>query len=216
MYHLYSPSVRYFGFNATNSQVDGECFIVSISIEAIQFAKPLGRKEDKMRNKMIIIGILMIVIIFGCSTTQKSLTSDESTLNESVAAGQPDPVISANRPPKEGKKMVFSYMVRENLDVQVTFENETAYDAVQLGLSLLNKCQVEAYVPGVEEQTFFPEFFAMVNVDTSDGLLYISEKEAVNFASAMFIEYQNKVLPPERIKNMREPHVVDKYIVPQS
>jgi hypothetical protein len=100
--------------------------------------------------------------------------------------------------------------------VQVTFENETACDAVQLGLSLLNKCQDNRYVPGVEEASFFPESFAMVNIDTSDGLLFISEKEAVRFASFMFTEYQRKVLPPEQVKNMSKRPVIDQYIVPGS
>ena len=117
---------------------------------------------------------------------------------------------------KEDSKLVFTYKVRENLDVQVTFENETAYDAVQLGLSLLNKCQDKRYIPGVEEAAFFPEFFAMVNIDIQDGLLFISEKEAVNFASFMFTEYQRKVLPPDRVKSLSKRPVVDQYIVPGS
>ena len=65
----------------------------------------------------------------------------------------------------------------------------------------------------MEEAAFFPEFFAMLNIETSDGLPYISEKEAVAFASFMFTEYQKKVLPPEQVKKSRKRPVVDQYIV---
>jgi hypothetical protein len=40
----------------------------------------------------------------------------------------------------------------------------------------------------------------MVNVDVSDGLLYISEKEAIEFSRAMFAEYQKKVTPEDHLK----------------
>ena len=113
-------------------------------------------------------------------------------------------------------KLVFTYSVRENLDVQVVFENETAYDAVQLGLSLLNKFSEKDYVPGVEEEAFFPKFFAMINVEIRDGLLYISEKEAVAFATSMYMEYQRKVMPSERAVRIRKREVVDQYIIPSS
>jgi hypothetical protein len=116
----------------------------------------------------------------------------------------------------EDDKLVFTYKVRENLDVQVIFENETAYDAVQLGLSLLNKFSDKEYVPGVEEEDFFPKFFAMINVETRDGLLYISEKEAVAFATTMYLEYQRKVMPSERAVQIRKREVVDQDIIPSS
>lgn len=167
-----------------------------------------------MRNKIIIIVIIATLSIFGCSTSRKAITADDSASKDTVAASQPEPVISEIQSPKGDNNLVFTYMVRENLDIQVTFENETAYDAMQLGLSLLNKSQDKNYVPAVEEDAFFPEFFAMVNIDTSDGLLYISEKEAVRFAGIMFTEYQKKVLTSEQLKNMSERRVVDKHIIP--
>jgi hypothetical protein len=177
----------------------------------------VDKQEDAMRNKIIMIGIISATLsIFGCSTSKRAMTADDQASNDTVAASQPETAISEIQLPKGANNLVFTYKVRENLDVQVTFENETAYDAMQLGLTLLNKSQNNNYVPAVEEDAFFPEFFAMVNIDTSDGLLYISEKEAVNFAVIMFTQYQKKVLTPEQLKNMSERQVVDKYIVPGS
>lgn len=182
----------------------GSCFIAN------KFNNQCGQ-EDKMRNNFIMIGMITAAFLFGCSTAQKAFTGKEPAKNEAVSGSDAVPAISEN-----SSKLVFTYKVRENLDVQVTFENETAYDAVQLGLSLLNKCQDKKYIPGVEEAAFFPEFFAMVNIETRDGLLFISEKEAVGFASLMFTEYQKKVLPPEQVKKLSKRPVVDQYIVPGS
>ena len=163
-----------------------------------------------------LVGMIIAAFLLGCSTAQKAFSGSEPPPAEAVAIKEPEPVTSGMQASEPVNTMVFTYKVRENLDVQVTFENETAYDAVQLGLSLLNKCQEKKYVSGVEEADFFPEFFAMVNIDTSDGLLFISEKEAVNFASMMFTEYQKKVLPPERAKSLSKLPVVDRYIIPGS
>ncbi len=107
----------------------------------------------------------------------------------------------------------FSYQIRDSLDAQVTFENRKAYNAVQLGLTLLNKCRIKDYVPAIEEQEFFPEFFAMVNINVSDGLLYISEKEAIDFSRAMYVEYQKKVTPEDHLKAMRQRQVVENFSV---
>jgi hypothetical protein len=54
----------------------------------------------------------------------------------------------------------------------------------------------------------------MVHVETRDGLLYISEKEAVSFATTMYLEYQRKVMPAERAVRIRKREVVDQYIIP--
>jgi len=62
----------------------------------------------------------------------------------------------------------------------------------------------------------FPKFFAMINIETRDGLLYISEKEAVTFATSMYMEYQRKVMPSERAVRIRKREVVDQYIIPSS
>ena len=167
-----------------------------------------------MLNQFKAIVIISAAVVSGSSTAQQALTVDNPNPSDAEVAGEAEPVLSEVQTPKAVSKLIFTYKVRENLDVQVTFENETAYDAVQLGLSSLNKCQENRHVPGVEEEAFFPEFFAMVNIDTSDGLLYISEKEAVSFASVMFSEYQKKVLPPEQVKRLSRRPVVDQYIVP--
>jgi hypothetical protein len=70
-------------------------------------------------------------------------------------------------------------------------------------------------VPAIEEEEFFPEFFAMVNINLSDGLLYILEKEAVAFSKAMFAQYQNKVTPEDHLQAMRQRQVVENFPVTQ-
>ena len=96
------------------------------------------------------------------------------------------------------------------------FENETAYDAAQLSLSLLDQFDKKQTVPGIEKEAFFPEYFAFVNVDNSDGLPYISEQETVAFAAAMYVEYQKKVMPPERANHIRKRHVVVQSLIPET
>lgn len=56
----------------------------------------------------------------------------------------------------------------------------------------------------------------MINVETRDGLLYISEKEAVAFATSMYLQYQRKVMPSERAVQFRKREVVDQDIIPSS
>lgn len=58
-----------------------------------------------------------------------------------------------------GARLERLMLKNSGLDAQVTIENRSAYDAVQLGLILLNKCRIKGYVPAIEEQEFFPEFF---------------------------------------------------------
>lgn len=165
------------------------------------------------------------------STVDQSEAAAEKTLQD-MQMEQPGPDAVNDREPSRVARqeavvnglpstaadeiLVFTYKVRENLDVQVIFENETAYDAVQLGLSLLNKFSEKDYVPGVEEEAFFPKFFAMINVETRDGLLYISKKEAVAFATSMYLEYQRKVMQSEQAIKIRKREVVDQYIIPSS
>ena len=148
---------------------------------------------------LITVGILAFILATGCSSMFDNLKQKDVT--------------EATIPNPDSQRLNFSYEIRDSLDAQVTFENRKAYNAVQLGLTLLNKCRIKDYVPAVEEQDFFPEFFAMVNVDVSDGLLYISEKEAVDFSRAMFAEYQKKVTPEDHLKAMRQNQVVENFSV---
>jgi hypothetical protein len=148
---------------------------------------------------LIAVGIMVLGLVTGCS----------SMLNKRNPQTVPETAIldTSSQPLK------FSYQIRDSLDAQVTFENRKAYNAVQLGLTLLDKCRIKDYVPAIEEQEFFPEFFAMVNVNVSDGLLYISEKEAINFSKAMFAEYQKKVTPEDHLKAMRQRQVVENFSI---
>jgi hypothetical protein len=150
---------------------------------------------------LIIVGIMALSLATGCSSMLNRLNSQA--------------VPEATIPDASSQPLQFSYQIRDSLDAQVTFENRKAYNAVQLGLTLLNKCRIKDYVPAIEEQEFFPEFFAMVNVNVSDGLLYISEKEAIDFSRAMFVKYQNKVTPEDHLKAMRQRRVVENFSVVQ-
>jgi hypothetical protein len=154
-----------------------------------------------MKKHILLIGIIALSLVTGCASNSNNLKSKDVT--------------ELNIPDPNNESLRFSYQIRNSLDAQVTFENRRAYDAVQLGLTLLNKCRTKDYVPAIEDQEFFPEFFAMVNINVGDGLLYISEKEAKEFAKAMFLEYQNKVTPEDHLKAIRQRRVVENFTVPQ-
>ncbi len=153
----------------------------------------------KINILLIAVGIMALSLATGCSSMLNKL--------------KPEAVPEATIPDSSSQPLQFSYQIRDSLDAQVTFENRKAYNAVQLGLTLLNKCRIKDYVPAVEEQEFFPEFFAMVNINVSDGLLYISEKEAIDFSRAMYVEYQKKVTPEDHLKAMRQRRVVKNFSV---
>ncbi len=148
---------------------------------------------------LITVGIMALSLATGCSSMLNKL--------------KPEAVPEATIPDSSSQPLQFSYQIRDSLDAQVTFENRKTYNAVQLGLTLLNKCRIKDYVPAIEEQEFFPEFFAMVNINVSDGLLYISEKEAIDFSRAMYAEYQKKVTPEDHLKAMRQRQVVENFSV---
>lgn len=108
-----------------------------------------------------------------------------------------------------------SYPVQEGLSVQVTFENQKAMDATQVGLILLSKSRGQQTAVSVEAPEFFPEYFAMVNLDIEDGLLFVSESEARHFARAAYKGYQSGVVPPEYFEDMRQPKVLQDILPPQ-
>ncbi len=103
----------------------------------------------------------------------------------------------------------YSYPIDDTLEVKVEFESMRAVNACQLGLSMLSKARDLETPIRVENSEFFPEYFAMVNVNIEDGLLYVSNLEAENFARIIFLEYQKKVAPSECLRKMRKRRVID-------
>jgi len=131
--------------------------------------------------KFLCIGILICCI--GCTTMSWNRMG-----------------LSEVQDPKENS-IHFVYSINETLSVKITLENQRTYDAIQLGLYLLQSIEEDQKIPGIENEKFFPKYFAMINIDISDGLLFISEKEAKNFVCDIYLEYQKKVVPPNYLNN---------------
>lgn len=96
----------------------------------------------------------------------------------------------------ENDKVRLNYPIRDSISIQVVLESQKAYDNIQLGLSILDNARADEDVPEMENPKFFPKYFSMVNINLDDGLLYISNAEAANFARVMYLEYQQKVITP--------------------
>jgi|GEM_PF-3473112 len=105
-----------------------------------------------------------------------------------------------------------SYTLKEGLDLQVTFQNRKAYDAVQLGLFMLGKTGNQEAFISIEDQDFFPRYFALVNVDIDDGILYISESEASQFARAAYLQYQDNVQSGTELKDFQQSYTLSEII----
>ncbi|MBU0755110.1 MAG: hypothetical protein KJ645_08205 [Planctomycetes bacterium] len=106
-------------------------------------------------------------------------------------------------------RLHFTYPIQEGLDVKVSFENQKTYDAAQLGLFLLATKEHQAKVTSVEASEFFPKYLTLINMDIKDGLLFISEKEATNFARASYISYQKEITSPDYLNSMKEHRVLE-------
>jgi hypothetical protein len=149
------------------------------------------------------VGVVLLILSSGCAGSWNRMDPEnEATLNTPSVCGTP---------------LYFTYAIRENLQVKVTLENQKAYDAVQMGLYMLQHARAKdgERVPGIEEPDFFPEFFVMINVDISDGLLLITEEEAKNFARAMYLEYQKKVVPSDYLISTRKSRLLEDIMLPK-
>lgn len=157
-----------------------------------------------MKKFYVALNVLAFLFfaITGCSTISSALhkPSPVEPESDSTLSG----VIQG--------PLQFNYPVRESLDVSITFENQRAYDAVQLGLSLLDQRKDMGNVPGIEDPEFFPDFFALVNLDITDGLLMISEVEAANFARETYLQFQKTIVPPGYLRNMRKHRIVQEIL----
>ena len=129
--------------------------------------------------------ICMLICYLGCAASWNRINLSEV----------PDP--------KE-ESICFIYSINETLSVKITLENQRTYDAIQLGLYLLQYMEEDEQIPGVEDEKFFPKYFAMINIEIEDGLLFISEKEAKNFVCDMYLEYQKKVVPPNYLDDKQK------------
>lgn len=111
--------------------------------------------------------------------------------------------------PSGPESVPISYPIDDTLEVKIIFESQRAVDATQLGLSMLSKHREMQRTVRVEEPEFFPEYFAMVNIKIEDGLLFISNKEAENFAKIIYLQYQKKVAPEDCLKRFRERRTIE-------
>lgn len=130
----------------------------------------------------------MLVFCLGCTASWNRMTLSE----------MPDPR-------EESICLIYSLeKIDKNLKVKITLENQRTYDAIQLGLYLLQYMEEDEQIPSVEDEKFFPKYFAMINIEIEDGLLFISEKEAKNFVCDMYLEYQKKVVPPNYLDDKQK------------
>lgn len=136
-----------------------------------------------MFNKSILLVLFCCIFVVSCAT----------------------PVV----PKEEPKDVAISYPIDDDLEVKIVFESQKAIDATQLGLSMLSKERQFVRIVRVEDPDFFPEYFAMVNIKIEDGLLFVSNKEAENFAKIIYLQYQKKVAPADCLKKFRERRVID-------
>ncbi len=102
----------------------------------------------------------------------------------------------------------FTYPAQEGVEVRIVFENERAYDAVQLGLYLLAQIEKREETLRVENKDFFPKYLAVVNTDIADGLLRISEREAKAFARSTYVGYQQMVRETGLLPELAETRVL--------
>ena len=159
-----------------------------------------------MRRKktLLWIGAVVLFLTTGCAGSWNRM--------------DPQSDVKLQSPCVTGNPVYFTYSIRETLHVKVTLENQKAYDAVQMGLFMLQHARdkEEEKVPSIEDQAFFPEFFVMINVDISDGLLLISEEEAKNFARAMYLGYQKKVVPSDYLISTRKSRLLEDIVMPKA
>jgi len=105
-----------------------------------------------------------------------------------------------------------TYPLKEGLSLEVTFENQRAQDASQLGLFMLSKTEDREKVVSVEDAEFFPKYFAIINSNIDDGLLFISEKEARSFVQAAYLQYQSSVTSKVDLQKYRKTHVLTEIV----
>lgn len=107
------------------------------------------------------------------------------------------------------------YNLKEGLDLEVSFESPKTYDASQLGLFMLSKTEQRPAVVSVEDDDFFPKYFAIINQNIDDGLLFISEEEATSFAQAAYLQYQSAVTSESNLKKYRKKHILTEVTPPK-
>jgi hypothetical protein len=147
-----------------------------------------------MNGKLLIVLGMVLALGAGCRSTKDMAETLEPALLP------------------QDEAVYLSYPVQEGITVQITLENQTAYNATQLGLFIVGHLLKTEKPVSVESSDFFPKYFSMINVNIEDGLLYISEKEATDFARQSYLEYQRgtakvlyKTKPPQVLDNFKSP-----------
>jgi hypothetical protein len=147
---------------------------------------------NNMLRYSVVLGMILLAGT-GCNILgNKSFTKDASPVAPSLDSGP----------------YRHFYPLSDALDLEITFENDRAYDAVQLGLYLLSRSEGLEEAVTVEDPVFFPRYFSIINMDIKDGLLFISQREATRFARAAYGQYQGKVSEEIDLKDFREPHIL--------
>jgi hypothetical protein len=171
-------------------QAIGEALpLLSFHTESVASKNNCKEGDCMMNGKLLIVlgMILALGVGAGCRSTKEMAETLEPAL-----------------PPQDGV-LYLNYPVQEGITVQVTLENQTAYNATQLGLFIVGHLLKTEKPVSVESPDFFPKYFSMINVDIEDGLLYISEKEATDFARQSYLEYQRSTA---KVLYKTKPHQV--------
>lgn len=120
---------------------------------------------------------------------------------------------STKQPTGLDETIPVEYSISDGLKVTIIFESPRAYNRTQLGLTMLNKTENKGTIVRVDEQDFFPEYFAIVNTKIDDGLLFISDEESYQFARRTFRAYQKKVTPTELLLDVSKSQLFEEIII---
>lgn len=107
-----------------------------------------------------------------------------------------------------------SYNPGERLRVNITFQSEKAREATRLGLYMISQNEGREKTLNIDDEEFFPKYFSIINTEVSDGMLYISNQEAYNFALLSYTKYQDDVTP-EEYRDLRKRQILSDVILPQ-
>lgn len=151
-------------------------------------------------NNLLKILIIAGVSLFLTGCRSMRLPVEQPMASELPTAPSVDPTVAIH------------YPVNKGLDIAITFENARTCDAVQLGLLMMAHLEGLEKVPGYDDPSFFPRYFAMINTDIEESLLYISEKEATMFARAAYLGYQKSVTKADYLEDIREPRILEDII----
>lgn len=123
-------------------------------------------------------------------------------------------IISCASNPEVPPNQQETYNPGQRLQVNITFESDKAREATQLGLYMISQNEGREETLNIDDEEFFPKYFSMINTEVSDGLLYISNSEAYNFALVTYTKYQDDVTP-EAYQELRKRRILNDVILPQ-